>query len=842
MTARKAGLSTNEAEIKFETFGPNRIHPPFRPGLLSIIWEELTEPMILLLIAVGAAYFLLGEPAEAFAVIAIILGILSVEVWTEFRAKRSLAELARMNEPEILCFRDGELAAIPVEQLVPGDVIFLRTGSRVPADAQWLEGTELMADESMLTGESVLAVKSMDIPQLFSGTLITGGEAYAMVTATGSETRLGSIVAMAGAVRPPRTPLQHAMRGLARILVIAALIFSGLIPLLYYALGLMNWQNAILSGLSLAFATIPEELPILITVVLGIGAVKLASENALIRDLRAAETLGHVTAVVTDKTGTLTENSLTLTGESSPGSRGLKAYRAGDLEPGMAAMAAFLSLGFRHEDQPVLVDPLETAVWNGFSGVDAPEQPALQRIPFDRERGWSGAVWEDPETGEASIYFKGIPEALLTLCTACLTEDGEFLEMDDEFRQTEWEKVRKIAGEGFRMIGVGYAAWQNGRLGDMPIYLGFIAVQDPLRAEAAQAVAEVLRAGVKVYLATGDHEAYARAVAREVGLDPDRVITGSELLAMTDDQLMEQLAESAVFARIQPEDKLRVVLSLRARGEVVAMIGDGSNDAPALRAADVGIAMGLGGTDAAREASSMVLTDDRFATLIKGLRAGRVLYLNLRKGIRYYLAVKLGLIGAMLGAVIFHMASPLTAVLVILLELFMDLAASTAFVAERPEAGLMDQPPEAELTMMDPAMVSGVVTGGIALAVTVVAGAAVPHWFGLAKHGAEVAGAFTAWMVGHAALAYRFRIWKYAKIGLGLFSNRIMNLWAAAALVTACAVTYVPWFNLIFGTQPLPFWLWGSIAVGAVIAITALTWLGNLREAINAERFLKNHR
>lgn len=817
MARAHRGLSGAEAARRLDEVGPNRIVSRRPVRFLSILREELGEPMILLLLAVAVGYFLFGERLEAFLVLGIILGILLIEVWTEFRAKRAIGALGRLSEPAALVVRDGNVQEIPVEGLVPGDLLLLREGSHVPADALLLRADDLAVDESPLTGES-LPVEKEVAPQapaaeqagrVFRGTTVTRGEAFAEVTATGSHTQLGQIAVLAESARAPRTPLQTAMRELSRVLVWVALGFAVLIPLLSLLWGGVSWQEALLSGLSLAFATIPEELPILVTVVLGLGALRLARQRALVRGLRPAETLGHLTTIVTDKTGTLTENRLRLS-RCLP----LGAAEGVDLKDPTSELltAAYRSLGITPGGDALLTDPLERALADGLSRLAGTatedKDMAPKRIPFTRERGWSGARW--PSAAGYRFHLKGAPEVVLRHADG-LTR-GE--------KDAVIAAVERLAGAGYRMLAVASAETADENLPERWRYLGLLALEDPLRPEARAAVETVRKAGVRVYMATGDHPEIARAIARKVGLPAERAVTGPELERMSRQGLEEALRTTFLFARITPAHKLRLVQALQAEGHIVAMTGDGINDAPALKAADVGIAMGLGGTDAAREAASLVLTDDRFATLASALREGRGLFANLQKAVRYYLAVKVGLILVMLLPALFGFSPPLAPIMIILLELFMDLAASTAFVVEAPETALMAQAPRPpEAPFLDAEMRRGIVAGGLLLAVAVLFSA----WLGsrLGGEGLYRTGAFAAWMLGHVVLAFRFRSWRAPLRPAGLFSNRVLNLWALGALLATLLVSYLPWFQAVFGTSPLPasLWLFTLLSVLLVVGV-----------------------
>lgn len=831
------GLSRQEAARRLIEHGKNRTSEPREIRFGAILLGEIKEPMILLLLGVAAAYFLVGNLGDAIAVLVIMAGILLVEVWTEYRAKRSIRALNQLSEPDTVVIREGESIEIPVEEVVPGDLIFLRAGSSVPADARLLRADDLAVDESTLTGESTPVEKSVvsiprDLPilersdLLFRGTMVTRGEAVAEVISTGKKTQIGQIIALSGSTRPPRTPLQLAMRQLSRTLAGVAVGFAILVPVILLVSAKATPQQALLTGLSLAFATIPEELPILITIVLGLGSLRLAREHALVRELRAAETMGHVTVIVTDKTGTLTENQLRLSlwvpaGGSEPIPSGTS---AGEMTP--LLLGAYRSLGVLSGDGIPITDPLEQALSHYFGQVRSSDFAHPERIPFARERGWSGAIWQlSEDKDDRRLYLKGAPEGVLERSTSFSLPSGRRVPATEELKANTAATVAELASKGYRVLAVAEAVALGDTSSGEWSFLGLLALADPLRPEAAAAVDTVRKAGIKVLIATGDHPEVARTVAGQVGLPVERVVTGAMLDSMSDELLKAELTRTCVFARISPIHKLRIVQTLQELGHIVAMTGDGNNDVAALKAANVGVAMGKKGTDAAREVGSLVLTDDRFATLATAVREGRGLFASLQKAVRYYLAVKVGLVTAMLLPALFGSFSPFSPVMIIVLELFMDLAASSAFVIEPPEGALMALPPRpSDKPFLDADMKRGIIGGGLLLAGSVLLSALL----GMAVNGSHSREAFqtyalVAWMTGHVALAYRFRTWLAPSRGLGWFSNRVLNLWGLAAFLTSIAATYLPQVNSLLGTYPVSFLSW-VLAGGAAIM---LVWFGS---------------
>jgi Ca2+-transporting ATPase len=829
------GLSEEQARQRLQQYGPNRIELRREVRFAEIFWEEVREPMILLLLAVTLGYFILREPLEAVAVLLIVTAILFVEVWTEYRAKASVAALQTLTESSTLVLRDGEVKAVPVEDVVPGDCMVLRAGSRIPADGYLIQAYDMAIDESALTGESFPSEKKAVHEdestqtnrehQVFRGTLVIKGEGLAIAAATGLSTEIGRIAGITRTAKPPRTPLQQMMKQLSKVLAIAALLSATLIPILLIFIGGQKWSDAVLTGLSLAFATIPEELPILVVMVLGLGSLRLARSNALVRKLNSAETLGHITAVITDKTGTLTQNHQQFIGATIPGWEPL--IKPSDLMKTPAgrrlSRVARLSLLYSGDgESPAWGDPLETALAESlplFDFEDPTPKEAKTPIPFSSERGWSGITW-----GQNHRIMKGIPEIILNSCKHALhIRNGSEIEeiLTNAVCTDILQHVGQLAEDGYRVLG----------LAEDDTFLGLLVFADPLRQEAADAVSTVLSAGVKVIMATGDHPNVARLIAKQIGLPDKAIATGEQMDQWNDQELGDRLHQTTVFARIKPEHKLRLVRALQAQNEVVAMIGDGINDAPAIAAADVGVAMGKNGTDAARENAGIVLTDDRFETLAKAVQEGRGLFANLQKAVRYYLAVKVALVTTMLIPAVLGWTSPFSPIMIILMELFMDLAASAAFVIEPAEEGLMDQPPRpADKPFLDSSMNRSIITGGLALSAAILL--AVWAATGWSASSAEMirSSSFTAWMWGHVLLAFVFR-YMYTPPYRHPFANRILNAWAIGAITTAILLLYVPMLESIFGTAAISLiqWAWilgVPLVMAVILAATRSLWQG----------------
>jgi P-type Ca2+ transporter type 2C len=832
---RDVGLNQEAVRHRLAQFGPNRLREAKRETLGQVFLEEIREPMILLLLVTGLLYSVWGKLADALTIFLVILVLVGVEVLNEYRAKRAIAGLSKLSEPTASVRRDGQDLEVPVEDIVPGDIIHLRAGRRVPADARLVESYSLAVDEASLTGESVPVEKDarLLLPEntalaerhnlIFAGTTITRGLSSALVVATGMQTELGRVAGLAQEIRQPRTSLQQTMRELTRWLVWLALGFSVLIPLLAILLSGQEWRQMLLTGLSLAFAVIPEELPIIITMVLALGAYRLARQHAIIKRLQAVETLGSVTTIATDKTGTLTENRMEVS-RFYP-----QALEHKLLEIGVLCNSA------AEQGEKLAGDPLEVALLRKAQEVgvhiDTLRRTASLRdeFTFDNIRKRMSVVYD--RDGLSWVVVKGAPEAVLTQCARHLAEGQEqsFSEVDKE---AALEISTQMAASGLRVIALAEKSVPTGPLSQDEAesnltFIGFTGLFDPPRPEVKAAIAACRTAGIRPIMITGDHPLTARAIAEQVGLDAKtRLLTGLELDALSDEELEKSVGEVSIYARTTPEHKLRIVRALHEQGERVAVTGDGINDAPALAAADIGVAMGETGTDVAREAADMVLANDNFTTIVNAIKEGRVLFANLKKGVRYYLACKVALVSATLLPVLLHVPVPFAPIQIILMELFMDLAASATFVNEPAEADLMRYPPrDPGASFMDKAMVTSIFSSGAGLFMAVSITYLVT-WYMSADLARAQTVAFITWLLGHIFLAINLRSEREPLFRLGFFSNRLMIIWGAATLVFVLCVSLIPGVQNLLKTVSLAPGEW-ILVIGT--ALVGTFWLEVLK-------------
>ncbi|MGE5187602.1 MAG: cation-translocating P-type ATPase [Betaproteobacteria bacterium] len=834
------GLTDYEAAQRLVKYGRNALLQEHPIRFIDIFKEEVTEPMILLLLAVGVVYSILGNPLDAATIIVVIAILVLAEVWNEYRAKRSISALKQLAPPTALVLRDSQQVEIRTEFLVPGDILLLKVGQRMPADARLLEAFGLEVDESSLTGEAfpvskdaaLLLTTGTRVPDqtnmVFTGTVITRGRAKAVVTQTGLNSELGRISGLTKVSREPKTQLQLSMKQLSRMLVGVAIFFAILIPVLSYIRGLPGLQGnpggAVLYGLSLAFVVIPEELPIIITMVLGVGSYALSRRGVIVKRLRAAETLGNVTVIATDKTGTLTENKLRVehfcfdgtvcsTGQFSVNEKSAlrTALLASDGILGLTAtsklgnpMAQAILERLKHDNADV------STLSSGWELKD--------ELSFDVKRKLASYIYQ---YGNSQVVLSsGAPEKLLENANRILLRGEETPLTNDKKIEVE-ASVAEMAKQGERLLAFGYHRLSP----DMGkkdaerdiVFVGVVGFIDPPRKEVQRAIQVCKEAGIRVLMITGDHPETARAIAAQVGINNAKVLTGNDIAEMPDQTLKDLLRETSVFARFTPEDKLRLVRLLKEDGEVVAVTGDGINDAPALKEAHIGVAMGIRGTDVAKEAADMILTDDNFATIEVAVSEGRRLYSNLRKGIRYYLACKVALVSIFLVPIVLGIPLPFAPIQIIVLELFMDLAASATFIAEPTESNAMKKPPISRRErFMNRTMLQILFLGALSLFVAVTV-TYLFTWYTTQDVMYSRTVAFATWMFGHIFLAFNFRSDYEPLMKGGILSNKVMLLWALIAIVALVVGTSLLGTPLQITTLNLTDWV---LAVGVAFVCT----------------------
>jgi Ca2+-transporting ATPase len=774
--SRPAGLAPDEvaqrhtAAVRVDRGNPSVV--------LSEIVESVVEPLQLLLVVVGVLSAVFGELRDAIAIFTVIVLVSAVEAISEVRAKRALQTLRDLSAPNALVRRAGRAVAIPIGTLVVGDVLLLEAGNVVAADARVVVADGLATDESRLTGEPVAAAKGPEPVEvnaplaertsvLYAGTAVVGGAGEGVVVALGDETEIGRLGRLVADAKEPPTPLQGAMAELARAALIVAVAACVLVPLLGVLRG-QPLREMLLDGLTLAFATIPEELPILVTVLVALGGLRMAQHGVLLRRLRAAEAVGAMTVLLADKTGTLTENRLVIERIDGDRERVLT-----------AAVAAHGAAAAQ--------DSVDRAMVEAAGAPTRGER--LTRYPFDPVRRRESAAWGDRGTW---VAVKGAPEAVLDACAISETEQASVL-----------ARVGRLADAGLRIIAVAerhlaHAPRDVAEAETELDFIGMAAFRDPLRAGVGDAVAGLAHAGVRTIVVSGDYPETVAAAAREAGVNTPEVLHGGAPLdALDDDELAARLGGQAVIARATPEDKLRLVRILQDRGESVAVTGDGVNDAPALAAANVGIAMGARGTDLAREASDLVLVDDAYPTIVAAVEGGRGLASQLRRAVAFYLGAKIALVVVIAVPLALGLPAPFRPVHIVVLELFMDVGASIAFVSEPTSPGTMDRPPrDPAARFLDANQLAAIALTAVALTVAVLPAFLIIH--ARSGTGMAIAAAVAAWLTANVAIAWSLR----ARPGLPLRRNVAFPVWALVALAAAFILSLTQ-AGATLGIEPL---------------------------------------
>ena len=684
------GLSNEEASQRLKKFGYNELPTSQSKNMLHIALEVIKEPMFILLISCGSLYMLLGDYTEGIMLLCWVFIIIFITFYQHQKTEKAIEALKKLSSPRALVIRDDKEIRIAGREVVPDDLVILNEGDRVPADGVLIDCANLSIDESLLTGESMPVSKSSQNENdkncnVFSGTLAVQGRGIMKVTATGINTEFGKIGKSLQLIEQDQTNLQREMKTLIRNLFIAGAALSIVVVLAFYVTR-GNFIQSLLNGLGTAMAMLPEEFPVVLTIFLAIGSWRLSQKNVLTRKSSAIETLGSATVLCSDKTGTITQNNMEI---ASLFYNGTLFYKS-KFKENANNIQDLLKVAF-YASQKDTVDPTEKAIVACFEKYVPAENVNCE---FVKEYPLSNGLFAMTRVLKLSdnnydVYCKGSPEAVLSLCKISKNEENSLL-----------PQVQNLAENGQRVLGVAKAKWNNDVFPEKQTefefeFMGFLGFEDPIREEVPQAIKECYDAGIKVIMITGDYPSTAKSIALKAGMNADELLlTGTDLMNMGDNELEEKIKSVNIFARILPEQKLQIIRALKANGEIVAMTGDGVNDAPALKAADIGIAMGGKGTDVAREASSLVLLDDNFSSIVSAIRAGRKIFDNLQKAMSYIIAIHVPIIGLTLLPAFFPSLPILLMPLhIVFMELIIDPVCSIAFESEKEEKGIMNRPP-----------------------------------------------------------------------------------------------------------------------------------------------------
>ncbi len=888
------GLTDNEAKKKLQKYGPNILAERKRLSPLKILFQQFTDVMIIILIIATIISGFMGDMTEAITIIAIVIVNAILGFVQEFKTEKTMEALKSLAAPYAKVIRNGQQANIPAEEIVPGDVLVIETGDRIAADSAILECNSLCVDESLLTGESVpveknaLKIKDSLINSydkknsVYMGTVATGGRAKAIVYATGMKTEMGNIADMIQNIEDEETPLQRRLAHLGKFIAVGCLGICTIVSIT----GILRGENLLtmlLAGISLAVAAIPEGLPAIVTISLALGVQRMLKRNALIRKLPAVETLGCASIICSDKTGTLTENKMTVrkvyavgyqldvtgNGYDTEGSfmadnkstdplrvEGLKlALEIGALcnnsvystpQNGNLAMGKIKALFSKQENFKIVGDPTEVALTIAAVKAGITQNylkkcyHRIDEIPFDADRKCMSVVCKN-SIGETFVFTKGAPDMIIDKCSRIMTSKG-IIKLDEMSKKTITKINDGMANNALRVMGLAYRKLESGtykteskNLEKDLVFVGLMGMIDPPRKEAIVAVQKCKLAGIKPVMITGDHKLTATAIAKELSIycDGDKVLTGAELDKMSEEQLSKVAESVSVYARVSPKHKLMIVRVLKELGHIVAMTGDGVNDAPAVKEADIGVSMGVTGTDVTKEASSMVLLDDNFATLVSAVEEGRVIYNNIRKFIRYMLACNLGEVLTMFLGILMMLPIPLLPIQILWVNLATDGLPAIALGLDPPEKDIMMRPPRGSNdNIFSHGLLKLIVTRGVLIGISTL-GVFVSILYFLNDVELARTSAFMTLVITQLIHVFECKSETRNIFEISLFDNIPLVLAVLCSIVMILAVVYVPALQGVFETKALGMSEWFLI-IGFSLIVPILSSIfgtsGKLRE------------
>ena len=850
------GISEREAVARLKQEGYNELPSTQHRSIIVIVWENFQEPIFLLLLACGVIYLLLGDVQEAWILLGFVFFITGINLYQEQKTERSLEALHDLSSPRALVIRDGERKRIAGREVVRGDLLVLSEGDRVPADASLLWSTHLTVDESLLTGESLPVRKKAveaeeqfkmerpggdDLPCVYSGTLVVQGQGIAEVQATGIDTEMGKIGKALQTVQPEDTILQTETRRIVSQLTLVAIAICVAV-IVIYGLTRGNWLQGFLAGIALAMAILPNEIPVVLAIFLALGAWRFSQQRVLTRRIPVVETLGSATVLCVDKTGTLTFNRMSVSQ--------MFVYQKAEVEEQDKKLAPYfydLQLHERETIPEAFHGLIEFGILASRKDPFDPMEKALKQIGDDylartehlhndwemlREYPLSGqllamsCVWRSPY-GKLTIAAKGAPEAIADLC-----------HFNTEQLQELEQQVSRMAVRGLRVLGIAKAIGQHSPLQqqhNLPEvqhdfefkFLGLVGLADPVRPTVPNAIADCYNAGIRVVMITGDYPATAQNIARQIGLTPaTEVITGKELEQMDEVQLLSRIKTANIFARVVPEQKLLIVNALKRNGEIVAMTGDGVNDAPALKSAHIGIAMGERGTDVARESADLVLLDDDFSSIVQSVRLGRRIFDNLKKGMAYTLAVHVPIAGMSLIPVMFQWPLVLLPVHIAFLHLIIDPACTIVFEAEPEESNVMTRPPRnPKEPLFSHRTLRLALLQGVSSLVVLVLVFAIAYYRGNGEFDARAL-AFTTLIISNLSMILTNRSW--SRTILEMLSAPNAALWwiLGGGVVFLGLILYVPLLRVLFRFS---FLHPEDLAITLVAGISTILWFEGLK-------------
>lgn len=879
------GLSKEEAERRLQQYGPNQLEEEAKKPFWKKLVEQFVDPMIIILLVASIFSAVTGEAVDAMIIISIVVVNAILSLSQEGKAEEAIAALKKMSSPKAKVLRDGRRVEVNSEDLVPGDMVILETGDIVPADLRLIESSNLKIDEASLTGESVPVEKDATAlyegevqigdreNMAFSSTIVSYGRGQGVVVATGEETEIGRIATSIASVEEEETPLQRKLAGLSKSLAIllvavCALVFG--VGLLYK----MDPKEMFMTSISLAVAAIPEGLPAIVTIVLSIGMGRMAKKHAIVKKLLAVETLGTTTVICSDKTGTLTQNEMTVTNvfvagedykvsgtgyepvgsftkegadveaKSIPGSRELFA---------IAALTNDARLEKTESGVHMMGDPTEGALVTLAEKAGYPQEtlnkefPRVEELPFDSTRKMMSTLHESFVPGMITSLTKGAPDIVLDRCNSVLMEN-EIVPLTPELKETILAQNSTYARQALRVLAYAYRTFEAMPEDVSPesvetnmTFVGLTGMIDPARPEVRDAIRECKSAGVVPVMITGDYLETAFAIAKDLGIaeDQSQAIMGADLNKMSEEELRQCVKEKRVFARVSPENKVQIVTALKQNGHIAAMTGDGVNDAPAIKKADIGIAMGITGTDVAKNTAEVILTDDNFATIVGAVEEGRIIYENIKKFVGFLLSCNIGEVLIVFLAIVLNLPVPLLPIQLLWLNLVTDSFPALALGVEKGEKGMMEEPPrDPKEPILDRELTITVAIQSIAITAATLGA----YLIGLSRFGQSEVGLMTARTMAFATLilsellrSYSARSINSTVFHIGVFSNKTLVKATAFSFFLMVVVMYVPFLERLFKLVDLGVNEWIVVLIASFIPFV----LGEMQKLI---RFNRNHR
>nr|WP_254904844.1 calcium-translocating P-type ATPase, PMCA-type [Clostridium tyrobutyricum] len=821
----QSGLTQAEADRRLKKYGPNLLEKKKKISPLTIFLSQFNDFITWVLIGATIISGFMGEKADAVTIIIIIVMNSVLGFIQEFKTEKSLEALKNMASPTSKVIRNGKLKIVNAQDLVIGDLIVIESGDKIPADCMITESSNLMIDESLLTGESAGVSKSIQKKEnsIYMGTIVLTGNAKAKVTGTGMETEMGKIAGMLQSIEKDTSPLKEKLNNLGKILVVLCLIVCAVVTIA----GIMRGENKyemFLLGVSLAVAAIPESLTAIVTVALALGVSRMLKRNALIRKLPAVETLGCTSIICSDKTGTLTENKMTVKAMYSNG-------RTYNLDRESVPENAMLKKIFtycndcnvdtdkKNVSESLIGDPTETALIKVYFRDGKTLKNFLGRarrvydIPFDSDRKMMSVIVK--EGSKEISYVKGAPEKLIRKCKYIL-DRGNVRILTSNERNNIVKAIENMSFNALRCIAGAYKEKNLTRgksLEDNLIFVGIAGIIDPPRKEVKDAVLKCKMAGIKPVMITGDHKNTAFAIGYDLGIckTQDQVITGDDLDKLTDKQLEKTVDKKVIFARVTPKHKLRIVRAFKSKNKVVAMTGDGVNDAPAVKEADIGICMGISGTDVTKEAASMVLLDDNFTTIVSAVEEGRVIYDNIRKFIRYLLSCNLGEVLTMFLASAFNLAIPLLPIQILMVNLATDGLPAIALGVDPPEGDIMAEKPRIKNeSIFARGLTEKILVRGALIGTCTIFSFVVAQYLGFGLKTARTM-ALATLVMSQLIHVFECRSENHSIFQINLFSNKYLLGAIAASICMILAIVYIPFLQNVFHTSAMNLIQWGIV-------------------------------